>query len=101
MCRRDVVVAWSELMRLYSPYGHFSSILVDHCTGQNYSTLSETAEYFECAVDYFKLFINLVIGVIMGKLEIESYQNERIGVSQIRDTGKKTEKSENGYEKEN
>jgi len=51
--------------------------------------------------DYFNLFIYLVIGVIIGKLEIESYQNERIGVSQIRDTGKKTEKSENGYEKEN
>ena len=48
--------------------------------------------------DYFNLFINLVIGVIIGKLEIESYQNERIGVSQIRDTGKKTEKSENWYQ---
>jgi len=47
------------------------------------------------------IYLLIQIGVIIGKLEIESYQNERIGVSQIRDTGKKTEKSENGYEKEN
>jgi len=57
------------------------------------------AEYFKCTVDYLNLFINLVKGVIIGMLEIESYQNERTNRSVAdQNTGKKTEKSENGYE---